>query len=111
MSIPGIGGIGGIGAGMPGLGGVSALALDDGSSAGAAAAGAGSGGGFGKLLDGLTNSASTADSAVKDLAVGGNADLHDVTLSVQMESLSFDLAVQIRNRLVDAYQEMFRMQV
>ncbi len=38
-------------------------------------------------------------------------DLHDAVLAAELESLSFDLAVQIRNRLVDAYQEIFRMSV
>jgi flagellar hook-basal body complex protein FliE len=71
----------------------------------------GTGGGFGQLLDGLTQSSSAATDAMSSLATGGSTDLHDVTLSVQMESLAFDLAVQIRNRLVDAYQEIFRMSV
>ncbi len=51
------------------------------------------------------------DSAVAGIATGGEKDLHDVVLSVEMESLAFDLAVQIRNRLVEAYSEVFRMQV
>ena len=46
-----------------------------------------------------------------DIATGGEKDLHDVVMSVEMESLAFDLAVQIRNRLVEAYSEVFRMQV
>jgi flagellar hook-basal body complex protein FliE len=63
------------------------------------------------MLDGLTQSSTTATDAMNSVATGGSTDLHDVTLSVQMESLAFDLAVQIRNRLVDAYQEIFRMSV
>lgn len=68
-------------------------------------------GGFSQLLDGLNDAAVAADDAVTGVAVGADADLHDVTLAVEMESLAFDLAVQIRNRLVDAYQEVFRMQI
>jgi len=52
-----------------------------------------------------------ADDAVTRLATGQDNDLHDVMLSVESEGLAFDLAVQIRNRLVDAYSEIFRMQV
>jgi flagellar hook-basal body complex protein FliE len=100
MSISGIpGGIGGISAGAAhtpvGAGANSREANDA----------------FGGLLASLTGAQQAADKAVGDIAVGGEHDLHDAVLSVQMESLTFDLAVQIRNRLVDAYQEMFRMSV
>lgn len=71
----------------------------------------GGAGGFAQLLADLGQQSQQADSALNDLSTNGGADLHDVVLSTQMESLSFDLAVQIRNRLVDAYSEIFRMQV
>ena len=82
-----------------------------------AQAGAGSGGtqqasdAFGGILNSLTGAQDAADKAVTNVALGSDQDLHDAVLSVQMESLSFDLAVQVRNRLVDAYQETFRMSV
>lgn len=66
---------------------------------------------FAQMLDALSGASAEADAATTDLAVGGERDLHDVVLAVEMESLSFDLAVQIRNRLVEAYSEIFRMQV
>ncbi len=66
---------------------------------------------FGGLLQALTEIEAQADAAVVDLAVGGEMDLHDVVLAVEMESIAFELATQIRNRLVDAYQEVFRMSV
>ena len=69
------------------------------------------GGGFGQVLDGLSAAAAGADQAMADVALGADTDLHDVVLAVEMESLAFDLAVQIRNRLVDVYQEVFRMQI
>lgn len=104
--------IGGIG---PNL---SALGLGGTHAAGAPATGGtphtgegASGGGFAQILSGLNSSSSTADNAVSRLATGQDNDLHDVMLSVESEGLAFDLAVQIRNRLVDAYSEIFRMQV
>jgi flagellar hook-basal body complex protein FliE len=93
--------------------GLGATGVPDlGSIVGGDSIGSGDGaGGFSAILDGLNEAAVTADQAVTDVAVGGDADLHDVTLAVEMESLAFDLAVQIRNRLVDAYTEVFRMQI
>ena len=66
---------------------------------------------FGQLLADLGNSSQAADGALSDLAAGGTRDLHDVVLATEFESLAFDLAVQIRNRLVDVYSEIFRMQI
>ena len=96
-----IGGIGGINP-TSGLGEIAGAPSNPGSDTGNA---------FGAMLDALGGTSAEADAAVADLAVGGDKDLHDVVMSVQMESLAFDLAVQIRNRLVEAYSEVFRMQV
>ena len=66
---------------------------------------------FGELLNALGGMEAEAEAALTDLAVGGERDLQDVVLAVEMESIAFELAVQIRNRLVSAYQEIFRMSV
>src|SRR5688500_17317365 len=66
---------------------------------------------FAQLLADLGNASKAADGALNDLAVGGNADLHDVVLSSKFESLAFDQALQVRNRLVEVYSQIFRMQV
>ena len=93
---------------MHGIQGIGEGAGADGSRA---LAGSGDGGGFGELLSSLGEIQAEAGSALTDLAVDGERDLHDVVLAVEMESIAFELAVQIRNRLVDAYQEIFRMSV
>lgn len=67
--------------------------------------------GFGAMLAGLSGVEAGGNRAITDLAVDANRDLHDVVLAVEMESIAFDLAVQIRNRMVDAYQEIFRMNI
>lgn len=66
---------------------------------------------FASLLEGLSGITGKADGAVQDLATGEERDLHDVVLAVEMESMSFELAVQLRNHLVDAWNEVFRMSV
>lgn len=42
---------------------------------------------------------------------GENVELHTVALRAQEASLQFDLLLQVRNRLVQGYQEIMRMQV
>jgi flagellar hook-basal body complex protein FliE len=52
-----------------------------------------------------------ADAAIQSLATGGPASLHDTILAVQKAELSFKLMMQVRNKIVEAYQEVLRMQV
>src|SRR5438105_7239725 len=53
----------------------------------------------------------TADTNVNKLASGQPVDLHDVTISMEQANLSFQLGMQVRNKLIEAYQEVMRMQV
>ena len=53
----------------------------------------------------------TADQAIADLATGETDNVHDVVLSMAKADLTFRLVLEIRNRLVEAYQEIMRMQV
>lgn len=59
----------------------------------------------------LGQSQAEADAAVNGLAAGEPLDLHAVALAVEENSLNFQLAMQVRNKLVEAYQEVQRMQV
>jgi flagellar hook-basal body complex protein FliE len=53
-----------------------------------------------------------ADSMAANFAAGnGSADLHDVMIELQKASLSFQEMVQVRNKLVSAYQDVMNMQV
>ena len=52
-----------------------------------------------------------ADSAIRSLATGGTTSLHDTMLAVQQAELSFKLMMHVRNKLVEAYQEVLRMTV
>ena len=54
---------------------------------------------------------SQADSMIQHLAVGDKVDIHDVALAVQKAAITNQLAIQVRNRLVEAYQEVMRMPV
>lgn len=52
-----------------------------------------------------------ADAAALDVASGGPTGLHDLQAASAKASLSVDLLVQTRNRAVEAYQEIMRIQV
>ncbi|HLQ33805.1 MAG TPA: flagellar hook-basal body complex protein FliE, partial [Chloroflexota bacterium] len=54
---------------------------------------------------------SQADSMIQHLAAGDKVDIHDVALAVQKAAITNQLAIQVRNRLVEAYQEVMRMPV
>ena len=74
-----------------------------------------SGGGFGKALAGelqkLNDSQGQAATDAQALATGQAQDVSSVVMSVEKASLELQLASQIRNKAVEAYQDVFRMQV
>jgi flagellar hook-basal body complex protein FliE len=73
------------------------------------------GGGFGSALmhsvDKLDALQKNADSQAQALATGRAQDVSSVAMEVERASLALQLASQVRTKLVDAYQEIFRMQV
>jgi flagellar hook-basal body complex protein FliE len=52
-----------------------------------------------------------ADASSLALAKGDPIDIHEVMLNTEQASLGFSMAVQVRNKLVDAYAEVMRMSV
>ncbi len=52
-----------------------------------------------------------AGALVNRLTSGENVDLHDVMISAEEASVAFELLMEIRNKLLEAYQEIQRMQV
>ena len=59
----------------------------------------------------LQSVSDNANSKVNALATGQDVELHDVMLALEAESLAMSLATTVRNRAVEAYQEVFRMQM
>ena len=70
---------------------------------------------FGEVLKDSLKQVNTlqheADKAIRDLATGGPTTLHDTMLTIEKAELSFKLMMQVRNKIVEAYQEVLRMQV
>lgn len=52
-----------------------------------------------------------SDKLTEKLALGENVDLHQVMISSQKASITLQATMEIRNKAVEAYQEMMRMQV
>ncbi|SCX24555.1 flagellar hook-basal body complex protein FliE [Nitrosomonas eutropha] len=71
---------------------------------------------FGQLLKSAVDQVNTVQQTANQLSqefVRGNQDveLHDVMISLQKANVSFQSMIQVRNRLVTAYQEIMNMQV
>ncbi|SMF69477.1 flagellar hook-basal body complex protein FliE [Pseudobacteriovorax antillogorgiicola] len=52
-----------------------------------------------------------ADKAATDLATGKSQNIHETMLAVTQAELTFNMAVQVRNKALEAYQEVMRMPV
>nr|MBP7322212.1 flagellar hook-basal body complex protein FliE [Deltaproteobacteria bacterium] len=52
-----------------------------------------------------------ADQAVQELARGTGKDLHETMIALEKAEVSFKLMMQVRNKIVAAYEEIMRMQV
>lgn len=59
-------------------------------------------------VDGLQKS---ADAASMDLATGQAPDMHTAMVALEKADLSLSLAVEVRNKALDAYHEIMRMQI
>jgi len=73
-----------------------------------------SSGGFSDVMKGAINQVSTlqdsAQQQVTNLIQGGNADMSKVMISVEKADVAFQLMMQVRNKIVSAYQDIEKMQ-
>jgi len=71
--------------------------------------------GFGSMLDGLVGVVADKQAASADLTkkvlLGDSDQLHQSVIAMQEASVAFTLMVEVRNKLVESYQELMRMQV
>jgi flagellar hook-basal body complex protein FliE len=66
---------------------------------------------FDDVLSSLNQSQLNADKLMQQLAQGEIVDLHTVMIGMEENNVNFNVAMGIRDRLVDAYREIMRMQV
>ena len=71
--------------------------------------------GFGQVLDGLVATVSEKQDAsqvmTRKVLLGESDQLHQSVIAMQEASVAFSMMVEVRNKLVESYQEMMRMQV
>jgi len=73
------------------------------------------GGDFGAVFERMVNDVETrqadASEVTRSVLLGDNPNLHQSVLAMQEASLSFSLMVEVRNKVVESYQELMRMPV
>jgi flagellar hook-basal body complex protein FliE len=52
-----------------------------------------------------------ADQAIRELVSGRTKNIHETMLTIERADASLKLAMQVRNKILDAYREIMRMQV
>jgi len=53
----------------------------------------------------------SADSAITKVEVSDSGSIHEAMIALEKASLSFRTMMQVRNKILEAYQEVMRMQV
>ena len=59
----------------------------------------------------LNESMRVNDRAIQQVALGETDNLHQVMMNMERTRLEFNLLLQVRNKAMEAYQELMRMQV
>lgn len=62
-------------------------------------------------MDNINNTQNEANEMMKKLAAGQIENLHEVMLAVERANLTLSLSMQIRNKIIEAYQEISRTQI
>ena len=66
---------------------------------------------LGNMVREVSAKQSAASSAVEGVMAGENVPLHQAMIAMEEASVSFQLMVEVRNKLLESYQELMRMQI
>jgi flagellar hook-basal body complex protein FliE len=98
-------------AALPGISGISGLAPIAQPQAPTAPSGAGFGNVLTNAIDGLVSTQGTADSAaIKAVTSGDLTDIHQATLAATRAQVTMELVSAVRNKGVDAFNQIMNMQ-
>ena len=62
-----------------------------------------------KSLKEVNSAQNEANSAVESLVAGRTENIHETMIQMQKASISFQMMMEVRNKLVDAYNEIIKM--
>ena len=62
-------------------------------------------------LNAVNNAKLTADRMQEDIAMGGPTSIHDAMIAAEKATLSMQMAVQVRNRIISAYTDITGMMI
>ena len=62
-------------------------------------------------LDSVNRLQRAAEKGINNLATGKHTDIHQTMIAVEKASVSFELLMQIRNKVISAYDRLMRTQV
>jgi flagellar hook-basal body complex protein FliE len=66
---------------------------------------------FSELVSKVNDMQVSSDKSIQALASGENKNLHEVMISMEKASISFQFMSSVRDKALSAYQEVMRMQV
>ena len=66
---------------------------------------------IGGLIQDVSAKQTAASESVQSLISGQNVSLHQTVIAMEEASVSFQLMVEVRNKMLESYQELMRMQV
>jgi flagellar hook-basal body complex protein FliE len=66
---------------------------------------------LGNFVGDVSQKQTAANDTVNALFSGQNVSLHQTMISMEEANLSFQMMVEVRNKLLDSYQELMKMQV
>ena len=66
---------------------------------------------LGRMVQEVNAKQNAASDAVNSLQSGQNVPLHQAVIAMEEANVSFQMMVEVRNHLLDSYQELMRMQI
>jgi flagellar hook-basal body complex protein FliE len=66
---------------------------------------------MGEQIQAVNDSQLQADSLTNAMIAGEDVELHDVMIATEEAKISLQMAVEVRNKLIDAYNEIMKMNI